>query len=367
MAISQPDRHQWEIQRRQAKNPQGAKIAGFQQKLAGPTGMGLGGFMSNPQVNAKNPNSVIAGQNNANLNSVGMQNALNRPNEINPYGSQTFTTDPTTGKVTQTTQLSGANQQLLDQQNSRDLQLGNMANSQMQGLQGLYSTPFNYDGIGNDPTKIDFSADRKRVEDSVWNQFNDRNSPIFAQQESDFRQRMANEGVPEGSAQYNQRFQQLQQQQNDARLNAQQQAIQMGGTELERNYSLSGDARDRAVRERLLGRTQPYTELANILGLQHGVTNPNFQARSDIAVPTTDVGGISNNAASLAEQIRQFNESMKRKGGGGFMSDPYAAYNPPVDNSTPSANPYGQMLSQFGGGVANSLAGQFGDYLGGLL
>jgi hypothetical protein len=73
-----------------------------------------------------------------------------------------------------------------------------------------------------------FDNSMKQYADNVYSEFERRNEPLFERQMSDFRQRMYEQGVPEGSEKYNNALEQLRQSQNDARQGAQSQATQMG-------------------------------------------------------------------------------------------------------------------------------------------
>jgi len=260
---------------------------------------------------------------------------LNRVGETNPFGSMTYETDPTTGQVTQRTSLAQDEQRLLDQQRQRDLGLGDVAQGQTSRLQGLLSQPFSLDGIGNDPSQMDFSADRKRVEDAAYNQVTSRLQPQFEREEAAFRTRMANEGIPEGSERYNTALSQMKQSQNDAFTQAGFEAIGRGGEELTRSSDLASRAREMGVSERLLGRNQPLSELSSILGMQKGVMLPQFQQRSDIDIGNTALGygqlGLSEQELAENRRHNVASESVARlaasKSGSGPYTDPFALAN----------------------------------------
>jgi len=74
----------------------------------------------------------------------------------------------------------------------------------------------------------DFSAMQQQAQDSVMNNFNRQMQPQFDKQLSDFRQRMAEQGVMPGTEGYNQQEQQLMQSQNNARQSAVDQSFATG-------------------------------------------------------------------------------------------------------------------------------------------
>lgn len=314
-------------------------------------------------------------------NLIETQAQYNRPNEVNPFGSLSYERDPTTGAITQRTTLAPEEQQMLDQQRSRDIGFGNIASSQLSGLQGLLSSPFSTSDLRNDPNQMDFSADRRRIEDATYNQVAGRLQPQFDREESQFRQRMAVEGIPEGSDRYNNAFREMKQSQNDALTNAGFQATREGGTELERSTNLALAGRGAAVNERLMGRNQPMQELASILGMQRGVSLPQFQNRSEIDAigASLGLGGLNLSERELSEATRhnKASESISRlaasKAGSG-QADPFALANLGQQHALDRMRLQAELnrgnqpsTTQQVGGFLSNLAGSFGGgYLQGL-
>ncbi len=67
-----------------------------------------------------------------------------------------------------------------------------------------------------------------KAADSVYSSFSNRYEPQFSKQNSDLADRLINQGIPIGSAAYTQATKDLAQQQNDARLQASNQAVLTG-------------------------------------------------------------------------------------------------------------------------------------------
>ncbi len=74
----------------------------------------------------------------------------------------------------------------------------------------------------------DFGAQRQKAADAVYGMFTQKNEPLFKQQEEALRTEMMNRGIPETSPMFAERMRQLQQGQNEARLQAQNQAFLTG-------------------------------------------------------------------------------------------------------------------------------------------
>lgn len=274
----------------------GGKGGGFSDRLTNKVNNWMeSNFQSPFQTPAGAFNSLPHGaetQDAYNIGVMGRQDDYNRPNEFNPYGSQTFEVGPD-GRMIQRTSLSPEQQQILDQQQGLDIGMGDLAGRQLGGVEASYSSPFSLDGIGNDPRNVDFSADRRRIEDQIAGRFEELNSKWFAKQNEDLAQSFADRGIdPMGESAKMMREEQTRMQE-DARRGAQLGAIGMGGEEMQRSYSMSQDARGRSIDENILQRDRPYTELSNILGSRQGVVNPNFQARSNIDVPNIDMFGAA--------------------------------------------------------------------------
>lgn len=74
----------------------------------------------------------------------------------------------------------------------------------------------------------DYSQQRQRAEESVMGTFNRRMDPQFQKEEADFRQMMAERGIPETSDQFAREYQNMKRTQNDARLDAMDRGVQLG-------------------------------------------------------------------------------------------------------------------------------------------
>lgn len=78
----------------------------------------------------------------------------------------------------------------------------------------------------------DYSAQRQRAEDAVMKSFERSNQARWGRDEENFRARMSQQGIPEGSEAYNQRYQiEIGEPKQQAYEQAQNQAVQMGQQE----------------------------------------------------------------------------------------------------------------------------------------
>ncbi len=182
---------------------------------------------------------------------------------------------------------------------------------------GGYDTNFDRTYAGAD----DFSADRQRVEDALWQ----RGASGRAQEEEGLRTRLLNSGLREGSAAWNAEMERLGRQVADERTgvllaggqeqsrmvglardaaqfaSGQQQAqnaAAAGQAQFGNNAALQGgqfqnQARSQALSEAYAARNQPINEISALLSGSQ-VTQPNFVNANMPTIPTTDVAGIIN-------------------------------------------------------------------------
>lgn len=167
-----------------------------------------------PNLANRNQDTALGiqmGQGDANMYASRWNLGANRVAEQGPFMSRSFEQNPVTGQWTAGTTTNPAMQ------------------SRINAVQN-YTAP-----------QADANT-RTRIENQIYNTWKGRNDPVFAQQWNDFRQQMANQGIPETSELYKRQATQLSQQQNDARQQAQSQATQMGGEEMQRQFNMQTQA-----------------------------------------------------------------------------------------------------------------------------
>lgn len=313
---------------------------------------------------------------------------------FDPYTMQTYNI-PT---FTATQTLSPQGQAIQDQNQSAQLNLSTIANNQsgflkdylgkpadtssLPGLIGSpnlqtsigggYDTNFNRDigGTFTDGVDLatsyagadDFSADRQRVEDALWQ----RGAAGRAQEEEALRTRLLNSGLREGSAAWNAEMERLGRQVadertgvllaggqeqsrlvglsrdaaqfgNDATLaganfgnNASLQAAQFGSQQQQaqnaaglagstfannaalQNQQAQNAARSQGMQEAYAARNQPINEITALLSGSQ-VSQPNFVNTNQPTIPTTDVAGIINQ--NYQNQLSAYNQQQAGLGG----------------------------------------------------
>lgn len=86
-------------------------------------------------------------------------------------------------------------------------------------------------------TPGDYEAMRQKAADSVYGSFEKRNEPLFKQQQEQLQTEMMNRGISQDNPMFAERMRQLQESQNDARLQAQNQAFLTGQGEQAQGFS----------------------------------------------------------------------------------------------------------------------------------
>jgi hypothetical protein len=124
-------------------------------------------------------------------------------------------------------------------------------------------------------------ASTKRAEDSVFSAFSNRYEPIFYRQSNNLQDRLVNQGIPVGSEAYTRAMSDMNNTQNDARLQAMNQAT-------------------------LTGQQQANANMANNMSV-FSAFNPLNGYSAGTGTPNTDIYGNSYNAAMQGYQQNQQN------------------------------------------------------------
>lgn len=256
----------------------------------------------------------------------------NNLNQQTPWGSLSFTA-PVFGEDGSTILQQGSanleltpelqqlfNSQLGISQGSLDNASARLAGVQQGNLPGLISG-INWGDVRDLPT--DFSADRRRVEDAIFSRNKELLDPVFAQQNRNFSQDIANSGHYLGDEGGLKALQQLGTNQNEALQRAAMDAISAGGQEQSRMFDITRMARADDINSQLQDaglasnkRATLMNELAQVLGnqqLQQPGMNSFF---SPGMTDTIGAYGIQQSALNNAYNA-QSNMSSAKKGAGG--------------------------------------------------
>ena len=201
----------------------------------------------------------------SNIETARKQAELNRVNQVGPTGSVTYSQGGTPDQWTQTTTLSPEQQRLYDLSTRAQTTYGEVGNNQLDAVRAALSQP--------DTT--DYGDARKTALDAQMARLN----PLYAQQEEAMRSRLINQGLTEGSAGWNNAFQQFNQGRNDAYVAADLNAGNTVGQQISQTTAL---------------RSRPLNEVAALLTGQQ-VQTPQAYQPGNVGVAPTDVIGAYNN------------------------------------------------------------------------
>jgi hypothetical protein len=319
---------------------------------------------------------------------------LDRIDQYTPQGSLTYqqigTNSDGTPRYQQTQTYSPDQQALYDQQNHIAQALGSTAQDQIGRVNSTMGSDFNYNGMTplqtgvpgqpvqrlNGPTPQmqtslapsgniqgdvgpnDFSADGRRVADSVYNQATSRLDPQYGQQQSDLDARLAAQGIARGSEAANREQGNLDRSRTDAYNQANYSAIQAGGAEQSRLFGLQlnqgqfhNQAQDQQYTQNL--GTGEFSNNANLQQQQATQAQAAFNNQAGAQAFNQDLQSANMNNNARQEQIQEstylrnlpLNDIAALLGTGGGVQNP--TFNPFAQVGVAAPDYMGQVNSTF--------------------
>lgn len=265
---------------------------------------------------------LYAQQNAAAKEAAKWSTLTNRVDQSTPYGSQQWTlrpgadiNNPKPGDWQLSTSLNSTQQGLLDQDNALKKILGGLANSAASSNAQL-GTAYDWSSAGSAPdySKLnsyttDLAGTRQKAADSVYNELTKRYDDRFTRDEDALRNRLANQGLQEGSEAWNNSMKDFQDNKSDQYASAANQAYTAGREEMNSGVSnlvkslmtqQTGytSALDNVIKQR----TAPLDEIM-ALRSGTGATNPSFSSFSTVQQPQTgDLLGAYNSGYATEQQ-----------------------------------------------------------------
>jgi hypothetical protein len=235
--------------------------------------------ISNKVFNSNNPATLGFLQELANKRQSEENFKTNNPNETNAYGSVNYSRDPVTGEVTRNETLNPAEQKRLDAERGRDEMYD-------QGIKSAMDQYNNAPALTND-----FSADRQRIEDELYNRFKTRADERFRKEQNDLEQSMLQRGIPIGQRAYNSSMDNFTKGKTDAYQAASFDAVRAGGQEQQNLWNML-----------LQRRNQPLNEISTFNSNMSGVKNPMFQQFRGSEYNAPDYASIGTNFSNFKNQ-----------------------------------------------------------------
>lgn len=235
---------------------------------------------------------VASAQTGSNIGTAIASNVLGQTNQNTPYGSLAYSQrgtysfkDPLSGKTyqlpqfTATQTLSPIQQNILDETQGAQLNLGETANERSGFLQDYLSKPF--------------SLDNSAVESRLFELGKGQLDPVFARNQQNLEQSLANRGVKMGSGAYSQQMDDF----NKSKGSAYNDLLLRG--------------HQTAAQDLLTERNQPINEISALLSGSQ-VSQPNFVNAPQSQVANTDYAGLVQN--NYAQQMAGYNQRQQMFG-----------------------------------------------------
>lgn len=268
------------------------------------------------------PAKTAAAQGAANVETAIAQGLMNMYNQSGPFGSTVYNRigTETVGsgenardipRYEQITTLTPSQQRQLNLTNQLGESALGVGNSLFGNVANQVQQPFNFDNIPKAPGVNDFSAERNRVEDALYNRATSRLDDRFGRDQSALEQKLANQGLQQGSEAYTNAMKDFSFGKNDAYDQAMNSAIANAGGEQSRLFGLGQQARQQGIQEASFLRSQPINELSALLGFSNGVQGPQFSAPPQTGIQNTDVMGAYNTAYQGA--LNNYNTQMQSR------------------------------------------------------
>lgn len=170
----------------------------------------------------------------------------------------------------------------------------------------------------------DYGAMRQKAEQMAMDSFERNMTPQFQREEAEFRQRMAEQGVPETSEGYQRQYMDLKNQQNAARQNAATSAFQAGQGEQAQAFGQAMQGRQNAFGEQFQSYQLPMAQMnamspfyaSNLQNQQFG-TNLNFLGNQNNINRQHDFDLAAQQNKFARQQMRLGAQLNPRGGGGG--------------------------------------------------
>lgn len=258
-----------------------------------------------PQPIVIDAGKSAAGQAAFNKEAALQQRALNMVDQYTPQGSTKYEATGTEVegipgyKVTQA--FSPEQQRLYDLSTGTAQQYGEIAQSQLGKVRSAFEDPFSLTSMGAGPQFNE--AYRTQQMGNLMTRMN----PQMQQRKATLETQLANQGFVPGTQAYNTAMDEYNRAYNDAMIAADIQSTGIAGQQ----YGYETTARDRAINEMLMQRTQPLSELsAFISGSQPAM--PGFIAAPQGQIASPDVMGaeFANAQAQNAMSQNAYNQQM---------------------------------------------------------
>lgn len=232
-----------------------------------------------------------AAQGQANKDAVYESARVNQINQVTPYGTTTYTGEIGSPNRTQTLTLPPEVQRILSGQQQIGGQLTDFARQFVPRVAQGLQDPFNTANIGVD-RPVANEAERSRIEAALLG----RLEPQFARDEERLTNRLANQGITQGSEAYQGAMGDMNRARTDARLAT----IGQAGNEYARDFNMQNQSYQQALSDALLNRTQGLNEVSALIQGAPAMQMPQAPQTAQYQVAPVDVMGANQFGTQVA-------------------------------------------------------------------
>lgn len=240
-----------------------------------------------------------------NLDAVRAQTAANRMTQVTPYGTISYTHDPNTaagqdGGWTQNMVLSPTQQSLLDQQNQTSLQLAGLMNR---------GAGYVDQALDNPVTKAGLPADMVNAGQTGQDALMARFQPMMDQSHKALETQLANQGIYPGSEAYANSMRVQNQSENDMRMQAALNGINVGQNAQNHQYQLQSSLQSQPI------------NILNAVRTGAQVTNPTFSSFANQAGTSgADILGATQAQSQYNQGLYNSQVAQSNSEGAGMMN-----------------------------------------------
>lgn len=250
------------------------------------------------------PYATAAAQSAANKDAVRESALVNQIGTIGPWGRTYYTGEIGSPDRAQVIELSPAAQQTFESQQDIARQLAGYGR-QLAGQVSQGPAELDLGNLPPAPWDQNLSEQAKALEDATYQRSYQMLKPEFDRRREELNNRLANMGITMGSEAYNTEQRRLADQQNRALNDLALASVGAGRQEQSRLFGLDSAARNAALSELLLKRTQPMNELSALLQGSPALATPQPASPGQYAVQPGNVQGAINTAYQGALQNYQ--------------------------------------------------------------
>lgn len=256
-----------------------------------------------------NPTVVAAAQTKSNQETARTEAALNRVNQITPWGNVTYN-DLGGDRWSQTVSLSPQEQQTYDLQKFLENQGLDIGKNVLGQVGQQFGQQMDLSGLT--PLNSDFGAERDRMTNASFDRFKGFLDPQFASQGNALESKLAAQGITQGSDAYTKAMADFERNKAGAYQQAMDSAVQMGSAEANQLFGQNLTSRQQGLNELEAQRARPMNELAALMNLS-SVGAPNYGQAQPVGVAPTDVMGAY--AQNYAGQMNNYNQQLQQQQG----------------------------------------------------